>query len=83
MEDVPETRIAATDWFIMSVSYKLSLESYILTDGECPISNSNRELQGGGVYIRFVIGCAFPLDDGGKHVTGISSYTAFVRTRSS
>ena len=67
----------------MSVSYKLSLESYILTDGECPISNSDRELQGGGVYIRVIVGGAFTLDDSGKHVTGISSYTAFVRTRSS
>ena len=33
----------------------LPLESYILTDGECPISNSNRELQGGGVYTRYVL----------------------------
>ena len=57
---------------------KLLLESHILFDSERPFGNSDRELQGGGVYIRIVIRCTFAFDNGGKHVFSVGINAALV-----
>ena len=85
MGNIPRTRIG---WYglvynIIFCLVEISLESHILVDGKLPIGNSNRELQGSRVYFCIIIVYPLSLDNGGKHVSGVSHYAAFVCALSS
>ena len=85
MGNIPRTRIG---WYglvynIIFCLIEISLESHILIDGKRPIGNSNRKFQSSRIYFLAIIIHPLSFDNGGKYVSDVSHYAAFVCALSS
>ncbi len=67
--------------FIIICYRKITKVTFV--DGKRPISNSNRQFQSSRVYFLTIIIHPLSLDNGGKYVSGVSHYAAFVCALSS